>query len=89
MTKKQRKEVRRALRQYDGRSKWAAVLDRVRDYYTRTDPVCWELLRMRYLEGMREEDVIRALYIGRTTYYRKELEALSTVAIAAARRGLL
>ena len=79
MTKKQRKEVRRALRQYDGRSKWAAVLDRVRDYYTRTDPACWELLRMRYLEGMREEDVIRALYIGRTTYYSKELEALSTV----------
>ena len=33
MTKKQRKEVRRALRQYDGRGKWAAVLDRVRDYY--------------------------------------------------------
>ena len=46
MTKKQRKEVRRALRQYDGRGKWAAVLDRVRDYYARTDPACWELLRM-------------------------------------------
>ena len=48
---KQRKEVRRALRQYDGRGKWAAVLDRVRDYYARTDPACWELLRMRYLEA--------------------------------------
>ena len=46
MTKKQRKEVRRALRQYDGRSKWAAVLARVQDYYARTDPACWELLRM-------------------------------------------
>lgn len=54
MTKKQRKEVRRALRQYDGRGKWAAVLDRVKEYYARTDPACWELLRMRYLEGMRE-----------------------------------
>ena len=51
MTKKQRKEVRRALRQYDGRGKWAAVLDRVKEYYARTDPACWELLRMRYLEG--------------------------------------
>lgn len=89
VTKKQRKEVRRALRQYDGRGKWAAVLDRVRDYYARTDPACWELLRMRYLEGMREEDVIRALYIGRTTYYSKELEALSTVGIYAAAAGLL
>ena len=44
---------------------------------------------MRYLEGMREEDVIRALYIGRTTYYRKELEALSTVGLFAAREGLV
>lgn len=44
---------------------------------------------MRYLEGMREEDVIRALYIGRTTYYSKELEALSTVGIYAAVAGLL
>lgn len=89
MTKKQRKEVRRALRQYDGRGKWAAVLDRAKEYYARTDPACWELLRMRYLEGMREEDVIRALYIGRTTYYSKELEALSTVGIYAAAAGLL
>ena len=46
-------------------------------------------MRMRYLEGMREEDVIRALYIGRTTYYSKELEALSTVGIYAAAAGLL
>ena len=65
------------------------MLARVKDYYARTDPACWELLRMRYLEGMREEDVIRALYIGRTTYYSKELEALSTVGIYAAAAGLL
>ena len=80
---------RRALRQYDGHGRWAAVLARVKEYYARTDPACWELLRMRYLEGMREEDVIRALYIGRTTYYSKELEALSTVGIYAAAAGLL
>ena len=61
----------------------------MRDYYARTDPACWELLRLRYLEGAREEDVIRALYIGRTTYYSKELEALSTVGIYAAAAGLL
>lgn len=89
VTKKQRKEVRRALRQYDGHGRWAAVLARVKEYYARTDPACWELLRMRYLDGMREEDVIRALYIGRTTYYSKELEALSTVGIYAAAAGLL
>ena len=89
MTTLPREEVRRARRRSDGRSKWAAVLARVQDYYARTDPACWELLRMRYLEGMREEDVIRALYIGRTTYYSKELEALSTVGIYAAAAGLL
>ena len=77
VTKKQRKEVRRALRQYDGHGRWAAVLARVKEYYARTDPACWELLRMR------------ALYIGRTTYYSKELEALSTVGIYAAAAGLL
>lgn len=38
VTKKQRKEVRRALRQYDGHGRWAAVLDRVKEYYARTDP---------------------------------------------------
>lgn len=45
--------------------------------------------RLRYLEDQPEERVIPELYVCRTTYYRKELEALSTVAIAAARRGLL
>ena len=49
----------------------------------------WELLRLRYIEGLREDAVIRALYIGRTTYYTKELEVLSTVGIYAAQAGLL
>ena len=89
MTKKQRKEVRRALRQYDGRGKWAAVLARVRDYYAREDPVCWDLLRLRYIEGRSEWDVVGLLHIGRTTYYHKELEALSTVAVYAAAAGLI
>ena len=90
MTKKQRKAVRRALREYDGHAgAWKRVLDKVRDYYAHTDPVCWELLQRRYLDGMREDDVIRALYIGRTTYYSKELEVLSTVGIYAAQAGLL
>ena len=62
---------------------------KVRDYYAHTDPVCWELLRLRYIEGLREDAVIRALYIGRTTYYTKELEVLSTVGIYAAQAGLL
>ena len=90
MTKKQRKAVRRALREPGSRAAgWDGVLGKVRDYYAHTDPVCWELLRLRYIEGLREDAVIRALYIGRTTYYSKELEALSTVGIYAAAAGLL
>ena len=41
--------------------------------------MCKRLLQMRYLDGMPEERVVAKLHIGRTTYYHKELEALSTV----------
>ena len=47
------------------------------------------MLRLRYLEGKTEDEVVPALYVSRSTYYRKELEVLSTVAVEAARRGLL
>ena len=58
-------------------------------WYDRNDPVCAQLLRLRYLQGLSEEKVIARLYVGRTTYYTKELEALSTVAVCAADAGLL
>ena len=97
MTKEQKKTVRRALRQYgrralgscgDGR-KWTAAIEETLDYYAEHDALHMKLLQWRYIDGMSENTVVAKLYIGRTTYYRKELEALSTVAIAAARRGLL
>ena len=68
---------------------WAGVVAKVMDYYARADPVCGELLRLRYLERWREDKTFPALHIGRTTYYTKELEALSTVGIYAAAAGLL
>ena len=90
MTKKQRKVVRSALREYDGsQDVWAKVLEKTRAYYVKADPICWELLRLRYLEGQREDVTFQRLHIGRTTYYAKELEALSTVAVYAAQAGLL
>ena len=95
MTRGQKKTVRKALRRY-GRGAceatpedWREVVEETLDYYDHADPVCARLLRLRYLEDQPEERVIPELYVCRTTYYRKELEALSTVAIAAARRGLL
>lgn len=95
MTREQKKTVRKALRRC-GRGAceayapgWGEAVAETLAYYDRADPVCAELLRLRYLDGLSENAVLSKLYIGRTTYYRKELEALSTVAIAAARRGLL
>lgn len=95
MTREQKKTVRKALRRCGRRAceayapGWGEVVAQTLAYYDGTDPVCAELLRLRYLDGLSENAVLARLYIGRTTYYRKELEALSTVAIAAARRGLL
>ena len=82
MTKEQKKATRQALRRYGEGSVCAA-------WYDRNDPVCAQLLRLRYLQGLPEEKVIARLYVGRTTYYTKELEALSTVAVCAADAGLL
>ena len=99
MTREQKRAVRRGLRQYAHVLRdpekdlpggdWAGVVALVMDYYAAADPVCGELLRLRYLERLRESDVFPRLHIGRTTYYHKELEALSTVAIYAAAAGLL
>lgn len=97
MTREQKKTVRRALRQYGRRAlggyasgkKWIAAIDEAVSNLSGENDLCAELLRLRYIDGMSEDKTIARLHIGRTTYYRKDLEALSTVAIAAARRGLL
>jgi len=97
VTKQQKKAVRKALRKYGreleaGSSEaavWAGVTARAMDYYATADPACAELLRMRYLEGKSEWDVVGLLHIGRTTYYHKDLEVLSTVGMYAAQAGLI
>ena len=83
MTRGQKKTVRKALRRY-GRGAceatpeaWREVVEETLDYYDHADPVCARLLRLRYLEDQPEERVIPELYVCRTTYYRKELEALT------------
>ena len=101
MTKQQKKDVRKGLRRY-GRAMeaaegtpdeltqaWGRVIGQALDYYAEADPVCAGILVRRYMAGEKEWDVVEALHIGRTTYYRKELEALSTVGLIAAREGLV
>ena len=70
-----------------GKATWAGVITLTMDYYEAADPVCGRLLQLRYLDGMPEERVVAKLHIGRTTYYHKELEALSTVGISQRWRG--
>lgn len=86
MTREQKRRVRACGQ---GKSDWADVIALAMDYYEAADPVCKRLLQMRYLDGMPEERVVAKLHIGRTTYYHKELEALSTVGIYAAAAGLM
>lgn len=101
VTKQQKKDVRKGLRRY-GRAMeaaedtpdeltqaWGRVIGKALDYYAEADPVCAGILVRRYMAGEKEWDVVEALHIGRTTYYRKELEALSTVGLFAAREGLV
>ena len=80
MTREQKRRVRAELR---------LCGQLAMDYYEAADPVCRRLLQLRYLDGMPEERVVAKLHIGRTTYYHKELEALSTVAVYAAAAGLM
>lgn len=101
MTREQKRAVRRGLRQY-GRmmeaaeettdeltQAWGRVIGWALDYYAKADPVCAGILVRRYMAGEKEWAVVEALHIGRTTYYKKELDALSTVAVYAAGAGLL
>ena len=101
MTKQQKKDVRKGLRRY-GRAMeaaegtpdeltqaWGRVIGQALDYYAEVDGTCADLLRLRYLEERPEAETIEKLHIGRTTYYHKELETLSTVGLFAAREGLV
>ena len=90
MTREQKRRVREELRACgQGKSDWAGVSALAMDYDEAADPVCTRLVPMRELAGMPAERVVAKLHIGRTTYYHKELEALSTVAVYAAAAGLL
>ena len=54
MTKEQKKATRKALRQYaEGpvRAAWAEVIEGVLRHYEAVEPLCAQLLRLRYLDG--------------------------------------
>ena len=97
MTNEQRRATKLALRRYGTRlhaydpinKQWQAAIEESMDYYERIDPLRADLMRLRYFQNRKEEDVIEQMHIGRTTYQKAQLDLLSTVAINAARRGVL
>ncbi len=97
MTLEQRNKTREALWKYGSRQwarsaanwGWVRAIEQAEQYYRATDPVRADLLRLRYLERRSEEDVMEQLCIGRTTYQKAQLDLLSTVAVYAARYGVL
>lgn len=99
MTREQKKQTRAALREYgrwkdradkdEQAARWCAAIEAALDYYDRAEPTRAKLLRLRYIEHRSEAESIERLFVGRTSYLRMEIDALSTVAVEAARRGLL
>lgn len=97
MTLEQRAKTKSALRRYGMRCKrsdaqsiaWQEAIDEALDYYDRRDPIRSELMRVRYCQHQTEETTIERLHIGRTTYQKAHQDLLSTVAVNAAKRGLL
>ena len=73
-----------------GRLAWAQAIDEAWDYYREQDPFLrGQLLQLRYLEHRTVEDTMERLRVGKSTYQKADSDLLSTVAINAARYGLL
>lgn len=98
MTKTQKKRTRELLRLYTAATAGGAELDRrtadaveeALEQVRRDDTLKAQLLQLRYIEGRSVRETVQALYIGEggTTYHKMDLEALSTVAVVLAERGL-
>ncbi len=97
MTNEQRLAARRAMQTYgvmrrraDADSKsWCEAIEETMQYYDGRDPIRSGLIRMRYIERATAEKTIDALCIGETTYKKAHTDVLSTLAVNAARRGLI
>lgn len=68
---------------------WMEALYRTAAYYERRDPIRAGIIEERYRRHRTEEQVIDHLHIGRTTYQKANTDLLSTLAVYAAREGVL
>ena len=68
---------------------WDHALRQTAAYYQQQDPIRAGILEQRYRRHLTEEQVQAQLHIGRTTYQKANTDLLSTLAVYAAREGLL
>lgn len=66
---------------------WSEGIKRALKYYDEHDPMRARLMRIRYFERRTEEETIKRLNVGRTTYQKAHCDVLSTVALYAAGQG--
>lgn len=68
---------------------WAHVLRRTAAYYEKRDPIRAGIIEQRYRRHLTQERVIDLLHIGRSTFQKANEDLLSTLAVYAAKEGLL
>ena len=68
---------------------WAHALRKTAAYYQYQDPIRAGIIEQRYRRHLPEEKVLDTLHIGRTTYQKANTDLLSTLAVYAAREGVL
>ena len=98
MTQEQRRKAREALENYGKKNwvygthnwGWKRAVELTEEYYRETDPgLRGSILRLRYMEKQKRDDVMEALNIGYSTYQKAHSDLLSTVAVFAAHYGEL
>ena len=68
---------------------WAHALRQTAAYYQQQDPIRAGILEQRYRRHQTEQQVLDTLHIGRTTYQKANADLLSTLAVYAAKQGVL
>ena len=98
MTQEQRRKTKEALSHYGNKNwvhgarnwGWRRAIELAEEYYREADPgLRGSILRMRYMERQRREEVMDKLNISYSTYQKAQDDLLGTIAVFAAHFGEL
>lgn len=70
-------------------TEWCLAVDEALAYYKSHDQTQIKLIKIRFFNHATEQKTLELLHIGRTTYQKYCTDIFSTIAIFAAKRGLL